>query len=128
MRERCSVPPADPVDTKRRGRDVSLSKEKERAARGKTIFLTSNVKNVEKAANSLTFGGENMDNNKLKIGERLKLARILRGLTIEEAAEQLGFSRRALSSWEHGRNTPHPLHEKRIDEFASRWIREALGN
>ena len=69
-----------------------------------------------------------MQESNLKIGERLKLARILRGLTVEEAAEQLGFSRRALSSWEHGKHEPHPLHKQRIDEFASRWIREALGN
>lgn len=63
----------------------------------------------------------------LSIGERLRAARKLRGLTLSEAAERLEFSKRSLERWELGHSKPHPVHQRIIEEHADRWLREAAG-
>lgn len=48
-------------------------------------------------------------------------------MTMEEAGAELGFTRRAVGSWERGERQPHPVHERIIKEATARWLREAAG-
>jgi XRE family transcriptional regulator, regulator of sulfur utilization len=43
----------------------------------------------------------------VRLGERLKLLRIRKGLTQEHVAEQLGLTEAAYRHWENGRTDPH---------------------
>jgi transcriptional regulator with XRE-family HTH domain len=62
----------------------------------------------------------------IDLSEKIKIARRVRGLTQEEAAEELGFSSRSLMRWEHGGGL-HPVHRKLVSEAVDRWLREAAG-
>jgi len=61
------------------------------------------------------------------VGESLRIARRIKGMTMEEAGAELGFTRRAVGSWERGERQPHPVHERIIKEATARWLREAAG-
>jgi len=61
------------------------------------------------------------------VGESLRIARRIKGMTMEEAGAELGFTRRAVGSWERGERQPHPVHKRMIEEITQRWLREAAG-
>jgi len=60
-------------------------------------------------------------------GESLRIARRIKGITMEEAGAELGFTRRAVGSWERGERQPHPVHRRIIEEATARWLREVAG-
>jgi DNA-binding transcriptional regulator YiaG len=52
----------------------------------------------------------------------LKLARQASGLSQREAAETMGFTRRAFNRWENGAAEPQPVHA----HLLSLWIQKTL--
>lgn len=46
---------------------------------------------------------------------KLKVLRVLNGLTLKEAADKLGISSATLSNWEHGVTFPDALQIKNIE-------------
>ena len=61
----------------------------------------------------------------IETSELLYLARKLRGLSQEEAAENLGCNSKSIFLWEKGEE-PLPRNQRIIEQAAFRWIREAL--
>jgi len=59
------------------------------------------------------------------VGERLRIARRIKGLTMQEAGAELGFTRRSIGGWERGEREPHPVHRRMIEAITARWLREA---
>jgi len=66
--------------------------------------------------------------SKEELGRRLKLAREAVGLTQEDAATQIGFSRPALAQFEAGIKAPSSLHLARLAEIYRRDIGELLAD
>jgi len=62
---------------------------------------------------------------KLSLGAQLRAIRQLRGFSQREAAEALGFSKKAIQRWEAGRNKPHPVHFKMLQQALAAWAVEA---
>ena len=59
------------------------------------------------------------------LAERIKYARIARGLTQEQFGERLGRSRVAVHYWENGKNTPPLLMLENISQLLNvetRWL------
>lgn len=61
------------------------------------------------------------------VGESLRIARRIKGMTMAEAGEELGFTRRSIGGWEREERQPHPVHKRMIEEATRRWLREAAG-
>lgn len=55
-----------------------------------------------------------------QLARRLKDQRTRLNLSQDEAADQLGVSRRAFSDWEHGKTFPQPRHRRKLVEFFNR--------
>ena len=58
------------------------------------------------------------------IGAALREAREAAGLTVAEAAAELGVERTTLYRWEQGTRTPSVLTERVLREAVSRWLRK----
>ena len=59
------------------------------------------------------------------IGEQLAKARQAAGLSVSEAAEQLGVDRTTLFRWEQGSRYPSRFVEPHVRAAIDRWNREA---
>ena len=61
------------------------------------------------------------------IGERIKAARIARGLTLQCVAESLGLrSRQQIYAWEAGRRNPGPKHLAKLAEVLGLQVTDLL--
>ena len=60
----------------------------------------------------------------LPIGAALREAREAAGLTVADAAAELGVERTTLYRWEASSRTPSPLTERVLREAVSRWLRK----
>ena len=61
----------------------------------------------------------------MTLAERIKYARIARGITQEQFGERLARSRVAVHHWENGKNTPPLLMLERISQLLNvetRWL------
>lgn len=61
----------------------------------------------------------------LLIGAALREAREAAGLTVAEAAAELGVERTTLYRWEAGNRTPSALTERVLRTAITRWERQA---
>ena len=59
----------------------------------------------------------------LPIGAALREAREAAGLTVAEAAAELGVERTTMYRWEQGTRTPSVMTERVLREAVSRWLR-----
>lgn len=55
--------------------------------------------------------------NELNYGQAIKKERLMRGLSLNKAAKQIGVSHGSLFAWENNINSPSEKNIKKINEF-----------